>query len=1015
MFLIGLRKFDDAQINSITKTIVSILFVIISLFPAIAQKSNISSELSIKNAQLIYFQHKIVDRNLSGKDFLLPYLAYIDGSGVPKDYLMDSFVLVDQFYHFYPYADKSTYDGIYEKEYLQSYINDVFKRTKLPVIKANSDFNNVAELTAARSAVLSYEISPVTMDTLNISFDLGFDDDFQFDRDYELLVGWEYLDENGDKLETTLETNGAKSDWFDFYFKTKKINLNQTIRQTILIPGDLQSRVSHIKIHIMNYDQNPVILKIDNVQILNGNRNLVDEGDSTFDSGYNELSTKWEYRKLFDTKQVQFLFKERTALIDEIRLARNELGNLDIPETQLILTLPDINIDFYIDNGKMPDLKSLLRELMRTINQQFKNWKKINPESNIELAGIYILDEYIYGEKAKKMSDVLSFLRQEADHYGWELYGSPYMIFNEDKTVQSTYSEDVFQYFDILWQQPNVFFHHFSRGNIDRNLLIMANDLIVEKKLNVNIESSLPTPEETYGRVMDYFTYGEKYGYINQSKMYYDEAGGYYINATSENPDYRMVYDKLYDFINKSRYGVPINGNFETLNNYQKLNGWKGSCTFLNNGLSKLLNNSYEINLPSNSTVTSEFIYLKEEKDYTLNLTKENKDSISVVIQFYNKQGVFLKGNTIKISVHNESYNFRTPHNVSGITIKITNLSPNSGNIKDLNISSQSDKEKIRLFSDDKFKHIIRSIPPLEYGNYSLRLDYSQHIESTNKILVQNKGEYLLSISYKENLPIREDYLQPKAFLGIETFNKKGEKINIRFSDTFSLNEDVGMQVVELLNFKATWAQVTQHINFPKEVESIKIHIINNQYNNQLVFDNLRFQNSNSSKRYFTNNNLLKEDKWTDLLPLLITPQTPSFYKEFIQINDNRTLEFSALINDEKAPLQPNIDLNIEYFDSEYQPVIKNPPSFVNDFEHIDESEPKYLSEAKSQRYKTLTDKKQKWFNNEWIIYTKQIQVPDNVAYIRISLSTPLETNTKISVLNPYLKFVKEFGNIKME
>lgn len=981
------------------KLIICLTIHLLSFVFSYSQHNNAVNELNVKNGIITYFQHNISSNHLQGKDFFKPYLAYIDKNQVAKNHLMDSFILIDQFFHYVPDTNNSdnNYNGIYKIEDLDYYTKNIFKRAFSPIIKENSNNNHSAILNNIKSSTLSYIVFIENdSDSLNLSFDLKFGRDYMYNRDYEILIGWEFFDENNNQLTINSEYELSFSEWYKFYFKILKINIDQTISQSIPIPENIINEVHKVKFHIMNYDTNPVELEIDNVFLTSKNNNLIDLSDTTFDLDYDEMNTNWQFRNLFDTNEKKYLFDDRNPLIQQIHLATKDLEQINLPTIKIIPTLPDFDIEYYTEKENLETLYKFIQYFFADINTQFQNWKKQNPDSKIEIAGIYISNEYIPNQIAEKVSPILEFIKNEIDRYNWELYGSPYMIFNNDKTVESTYTDNVYQYFDLLWQQPNVFFEHFSRGNIDRDLLILANELIQEKNLNVNIESNLPNPDETYGRVIDYFTYGEKYGFINQSKIYYDEAGGYYLSATSENPTYRGVYEKLYDFIKKSRYGVVINGKFETIN-HNKLNGWKGNYTFTNNGLDKLINNSYEIELFSNKTKTSEFIYLKEKQEYILNFSSDNEDSISTTIQFYNKQGKYIN----EISFKNDrNFAFTTPNNASGIIIKITNASPKFNSIYDLNIYSCSDLEKIKLFSDRNFKNIIRSAPLYEFGNFSVNLDYSQYLESINKIPVQNNEKYLLSISYKENLPVPQFHELPKAFLGIETFNTNGEKINISFSNDFSFNNNLDMQTAELKNFKTIWSKTTYEFNFPKEIASIKIHLINNQYNNQLVFDNLTFENSNSSHADAINNNILENKNWTDLLPLSITRQSPAFYKEFIPVNGKRKFEFKALVNDQGNSFQPNINLNIEYFDGEFKPISYQFSNFNNHTSH--KSKIQFMPETKNLLENRRVNKK--WYNNNWKFFTVEFQTPNQVKYIKISLSTPYETGSKISVLTPYLK-----------
>src|SRR5690606_8268385 len=234
----------------------------------------------------------------------------------------------------------------------------------------------------------------------------------------------------------------------------------------------------------------------------------------------------------------------------------------------------------------------------------------------------------------------------------------------------------------------------------------------------------------------------------------------------------------------------------------------------------------------------------------------------------YDKQGKALKSIEVNDQKENKNfiYSFLTEKNVSGMTIEINNPSQNEIELDKISLYSKNNKKRKWLYSDKLNKNIIRSTTTTEFGNYSLLLDFSQNIKTKNKIPIYNNEEYLLSISYKESLPLKKNQ-QPKAYLGIETYDENGTKVITKLSDKFHYHQELEMHVIEIDNFNSTWTEFTEKIKFSERIKSVNIHIINNHYNNQLAFDNLSLIHIKDKKTDKNEQNLLNNNLWTDLLP----------------------------------------------------------------------------------------------------------------------------------------------------
>src|SRR5690606_23274095 len=186
--------------------------------------------------------------------------------------------------HYVKNKDENNYNGIYEKAHLNSYINNVFIRPFVPMLNNHTN-DRRAVLINTKSSTISNQVEVRNgIESFYLSFNLFFPSNFEYDRDYEILIGWEFFDSEDNKLISENESKYTYSEWFNFYFKIYSISTNHLFSQEIQIPEDLKNKVVKIKFHIMNYDARPTELEIDNVSFYTDTENLLNRGDSTFDS-----------------------------------------------------------------------------------------------------------------------------------------------------------------------------------------------------------------------------------------------------------------------------------------------------------------------------------------------------------------------------------------------------------------------------------------------------------------------------------------------------------------------------------------------------------------------------------------------------------------------------------------------------------------------------------------------------------------------------------------------------------
>lgn len=979
------------------------LFFLFSMF-VLVNNTNAQINTSIKNTQLFYFRHKVTELQLEGKDFFKPYLAYLNNEKEAIAPLMDTFILTDFYFHIHKEMEaKSPYLGILDKRYLDSYLDDVFIRTRVPIIDNELNSNNSAYLGHNFQSALSYKTNlNHNSNDLELQFDIECKEAVD---EYNILVGWEFFGNNGEKLFSEKATDLFSKDWFEIHYEPKIIYGASRISQSILIPEDLKEIVSEIKIHIINYDQRNLPITIDNVILLQDGVYLVDRGDSTFDSEYDAFSTKWEFVKQQDTEYAKYLFHKRQPLLDAISDAKKSLINIDLPETKILLTLPDINIDYYIEKNEIPTLLNLISYFINEIKIRYEKWKANHEDASISLAGIYFLDEELDGKKAEKFKPVLDFINKELELNNWNLYGSPYLYFKDKCMVQSTFSQDVYPYFTTLWQQPNAFYNHSVRGNVDRDLLRIGANLANKLGLDFNIESTLLNPGETYGRINDYFSYGEKYGYINSSKLYYDNEGAHYLNSVSPEPGQRVDYDNLFAFIEQSRQGTLINPKFEMVDNdqFDGFYGWDGKYGVSKNIFPDMEERKNKIILPARSTISSEFIVATNQKEIELNLRYKGMESLSSQPKFDIKL-LFFKGNGDQIMVTDSivggknPYKIKFPPHALGLIFQILNKEDRNIAFENIYLN-RADSLQLKMYVSENQPKFLKIESDIKYGNYSLQLGRFQYAETFQQITVESGSPYVLKLSYKENLPIREKIIERKAFVGIQTFNQNGQIIKKPLPE-FEFDNDNEMSVFYIDAITQDWSEETLELNFSKEVKSVKIRLENNGYSNEILFDNIHFQQLGNVE-IRNSENLLSKNKWTDTtFPLYTSYGTPLFYNQLIDVSNISQLEFSALVRETKSLYKKDNMLLIEFFDQEHNKINSGNLVEKNKF-----YETEFLFTLNS--WGCSNNNSAKWFHNQWSQLKRIINVPNQAFFMKISFYKINKSSEKLIMLNPFLQIVR--------
>ena len=389
-----------------------------------AQQTNVQNEIGTDNTQLFYFNHQVL--GASQDVYFKPYLAYLEynnSNEVAKDYLMDSFIFSDQYYYYKEDTSGNAttpYVGVYDEPRLETYLHDVFKRTKLPLIvdvsESPSDTKEALILDNFTSG-MSYksDVTIQTGDTWTISFDYKLDAGYDPDQQTnDILIGWNYLDSSGNTCGNSCGTDSYSG--YEFYYEYKELNnsgslsLSRTV-PTPTLPGGFT--INAIEIFIVNWNiKNNSKIKIDNISLIkNGPVDLIpDVGDRTFeDTDYNPDDTPWEFFKSLSTSR-QYLFEERDNLLNVINDTKDSLeastSNLSLPETKIILTLPVLDASYYYNNlTRLIELYNLIDYFFDETGDRIDDWQVANG-TDVSIAGFYFYDEYITDEWSEESDTV---------------------------------------------------------------------------------------------------------------------------------------------------------------------------------------------------------------------------------------------------------------------------------------------------------------------------------------------------------------------------------------------------------------------------------------------------------------------------------------------------------------------------------------------------------------------------------------------------------------------------------
>lgn len=964
---------------------------------------NSSNESKVKNTQLFYFN--IIDDITSeyGRDFFKPYLSYkVRGDNRYEGKMMDSFVFLDISYQ---------NNGTYEKNMWDNYLDNVFVRTKLPIIRTDGGSNNCGYVGRFHRSSISRDLSFAEGDgSVKFTADIkvGKQSDSK-DTGQEIIVGIEFFDKENKKIK-----EGNFSDGLSMTYAYINIDRNESSWQKISVDIPIPQTASHGKLHIMNWHLKEEFL-VDNVLLTNTtDRPYLDIQESQFNTPL--ATTDWEFQKRVWRK---YLFKNRNALCTELDMAAKSLFPHDETTIKLILTIPEVTPENYSTENKKKELKAGLRDFAEQANSKFTEWKKSNPGNRIEIAGLYYIDENLREDEVAFYTEIFDDLKSITNSLGWKLFASPYNKFYHPN-IELAYTDAILSQFEVVWMQPNAFYTG-RYGNIERDMLKQANQMMADKRLAANIENRVVEEDEPYGRINDYFDYGEKYGYINYAKMYYDDGGAHWVNAHSNDYKKRVDYENLYRFIEKARIGVLVNGSFECFDDKDmtKLHNWDGTYTIQEHDYS--FNHERKTSFVTNgkTAIHSQKYPIKADEDYFMlisanNLTKgQGVGNAFVGIKFYDIKGNLIENMTplglkysskfkcyyknLETSIESKRFvvNFQTPPNAFFFDLMIQKDGKSGIEWSSILFSESKEVTNPKRVFIRKGSSMLEIDDDNNLGNYSIKLDKGQHIVSTNKMPI-------VTVPYNFSFFIKsEGIAQDNALIVFELYDDQGLK----------LEADL---LLRLANIGNTWNKKEHTINFPKEAKSIKLHLKNEYNESSILFDNLELSVVNESNldRTIGVENLLVNSCWGMKLPLEVAYKRPVQYLQFVDVRSSPNLLFTALMKGVDHKFTSSKDrIVLELFDENYNPITsKDSGTGAQNLKYVDEYaywevalpllnsiNPVDYFEADKDGYALPN-----WYTDQWRQVSVPFSVPSNAKYLKLSLHK-LTEGGHYKILNPSL------------
>ncbi|WP_231515152.1 DUF4855 domain-containing protein [Paenibacillus sp. UNC217MF] len=266
------------------------------------------------------------------------------------------------------------------------------------------------------------------------------------------------------------------------------------------------------------------------------------------DFGNNSLLTDWQWY-LDKTFGAQGDLKQLNEATKEVGIQLGQPNH----KTKVVIMLPnpgetttnfgDIDGDGITENFSEASVgieKALAtrQKAVRWWLQEVQNRWNANNYSNLELVGMYWVDEEI--SWSKSAPDFLRMMNSDVHARGLKSFWIPHSL-----TYKSFIWKDAG--FDAATYQPNYFFEDLS---IDR----LVDGIQTAKRYGMGVEvefdNRMLTDNMFRNRFNDYMNAGYQYGFAGKGFTAYYKGSGPVLRdaANSTNPSIRALYDRLYNF-----------------------------------------------------------------------------------------------------------------------------------------------------------------------------------------------------------------------------------------------------------------------------------------------------------------------------------------------------------------------------------------------------------------------------------------------------------------------------------
>ncbi|HAG00229.1 DUF4855 domain-containing protein [Paenibacillus lactis] len=307
------------------------------------------------------------------------------------------------------------------------------------------------------------------------------------------------------------------------------------------------------QISYVNQDGEPVDWFFDGVLVLG----LLSPDGRDFGGGSNLKDWNWYLDKTFAADGDMFQLNEAT------KEAGTKLGDPD-HKTKVVVMIPDpseyvtdfgdVDGDGKSENfnagsvGEQQAMANRQKAVRWWMDEVLKRWES-SGYSHLELAGLYWLSEQV--STSASGPDMLKYVNGEIHAEGLKSFWIPHFL-----AYKSYMWKEVG--FDAVAFQPNYFFEEMSSERLDDAAYTAER---FGMGVEIEFDGRMLTDPVFRQRYKEYLDGGVKYGYMTDTfKAYYKGSGPVLgTAAASEDPEIRIMYDWLYQFV-KGTYQLDNTG-----------------------------------------------------------------------------------------------------------------------------------------------------------------------------------------------------------------------------------------------------------------------------------------------------------------------------------------------------------------------------------------------------------------------------------------------------------------------